>query len=227
MQLDSNHIPVIRWRDQHRTLKNPNGAAAAQHSVHVLSVLSSGEQKELAACEAVIENGWQAFVEVGRSLTVIRDHKLYRAEYDTFETYCRAKWQYGKSHIYRLIGAAETCLCLSAVADIPVPTHEAQVRPLLGLEPEKIQAVWKTAIQKAGGEIITEKLVRKAMAAVLGTSSGQIPKTSNKHSNKHQDLGEALKILGRTEDAVRARANAKAILAMLAQIKGHLLSAQG
>jgi len=33
------------------------------------------------------------------------DKKLYRSEHDTFEAYCREKWQYAKSHVYRLIGA--------------------------------------------------------------------------------------------------------------------------
>src|SRR5260221_3259797 len=60
--------------------------------VLALSVLSPGEQKDFAECEAVIQRGWQTFVEVGRALARIRDQKLYRAEHDTFETYCRQKW---------------------------------------------------------------------------------------------------------------------------------------
>src|SRR5439155_24572751 len=160
---------VSRWNTHPQ--QSSNRAAAAEQSVHALSVLSSGELKELAACEAVIEKGWQAFVEVGRALTRIRDSKLYRAHHDTVEAYCRQKWQYAKSHTYRLIGAAEACSCLSTVADLPAPTHEAQVRPLIGLQPEQVQAVWKTAIEKAGHQMVTERLVREAMVDVLGKQS--------------------------------------------------------
>src|SRR6266566_7241931 len=69
--------------------------------VHALSVLSPAEQKELAQCEAVIEKGWQTFVDVGLALAKICGQKLYRAEHGTFEAYCREKWQYAKSHAYR------------------------------------------------------------------------------------------------------------------------------
>src|SRR6266446_4245588 len=83
-----------------------------------LSVISPTEQKKYAECEAIIEKGWETFVEVGRALARIRDKKLYRSEHDTFEAYCREKWQYAKSHVYRLIGAAEVLTCLSPIGEI-------------------------------------------------------------------------------------------------------------
>src|SRR6185369_10840829 len=67
--------------------------------VHAISILTPNEQSELAACESLIEKGWETFVEVGRALARIRDQKLYRAHCDTFEAYCRERWQYGKSHV--------------------------------------------------------------------------------------------------------------------------------
>ena len=44
-------------------------------------------------CEAVVSMGWHTFVDVGLALPEIRDHRLYREEFDDFDTYCRAKWQ--------------------------------------------------------------------------------------------------------------------------------------
>src|SRR6266481_5319100 len=89
----------------HHARRRENGAN--HQSVQVLSVLSPAEQRELFECEAVVRRGWQTFLEVGKALARIRDRKLYRAEYDTFDAYCRSKWQYAKSHAYRLIAAAE------------------------------------------------------------------------------------------------------------------------
>lgn len=121
----------------------------------------------MPSCEAVIEKGWQTFVDVGLALARIRDQKLYRAGYDTFEAYCREKWHYAKSHAYRIIGAAEVVATLSPIGDIPGPTHEAQVRSLIGLEPEKAREAWKKAVEKAKGGMVTAKLVRNAVAEAV------------------------------------------------------------
>src|SRR5204862_6589885 len=82
--------------------KSNEGNARAQAyksvSVKALSGLDPIEVKELVASEAIIAKGWETFVDVGRALTVIRNKRLYRADYETFEAYCRQKWQYGRSH---------------------------------------------------------------------------------------------------------------------------------
>ena len=54
--------------------------------------LSDEEQHDLAGCEAVIERGLKTFREVGAALTEIRDARLYRGGYDTFEDYLSARW---------------------------------------------------------------------------------------------------------------------------------------
>jgi hypothetical protein len=36
-----------------------------------------------------------AFVKVGLALARIRDARLYRAEFPTFEAYCQTKWHHG------------------------------------------------------------------------------------------------------------------------------------
>src|SRR6185369_17999663 len=58
-----------------------------------LQTLNIPERTEFKRCEAIIAKGWHTFVEVGKALTLIRDHRLYRADYKTFEAYCRLKWQ--------------------------------------------------------------------------------------------------------------------------------------
>jgi len=220
MQATINQTPVTRWNNH--SARNSHSAAASQQSVHVLSVLSSGEQKELAACEAVIQKGWQTFVDVGKALARIRDNKLYRAEYDTFEAYCRAKWQYAKSHAYRLIGAAEVFAHLSPIGDIPSPTHEAQVRPLIGMEPQKAQAVWKKAIEKAGGATVTEKQVRQAVAESVGRLQKRAKRKmgiAQTGDYTQQLLGTALKLLKQTEDLVRKEEGVKAVLSLLDRLR--------
>src|ERR1051325_172284 len=84
--------------------------------------------------------------EVRQALAQIRDKKLCRLSHDIFEGYCRNRWQYARSHVYRLIGAAEIFVHPS-IGDNPGPANEAQVRPLIGLEPEKAKAAWEKAAE--------------------------------------------------------------------------------
>ncbi|MHC1762937.1 MAG: hypothetical protein AB9869_01340 [Verrucomicrobiia bacterium] len=129
----------------------------------VAETLSESERAEFVACEAVIAGGWQAFVEVGLALARIRDARLYRVEYDTFESYCKAKWEYGARYVYRLISAAELVAHLRTICSHRPPDHESQVRPLMGLTPEEAQLAWTCAVETAGGRKITARLVKRAM----------------------------------------------------------------
>ena len=54
--------------------------------------LTALELSELAQCEAVIAQGLRTFVDVGAALLKVRDARLYRAEWTTFEAYCRDRW---------------------------------------------------------------------------------------------------------------------------------------
>jgi hypothetical protein len=53
--------------------------------------LTSDEAERLLECETVIEKGFQTFIEVGIVLLEIRDKRLYRQSYETFEDYCRGR----------------------------------------------------------------------------------------------------------------------------------------
>ena len=54
-----------------------------------------------------------------------------------------------------------------SIGDNPGPANEAQVRPLIGLEPEKAKAAWEKAAEKAEEAMITVKLVKEAVAETM------------------------------------------------------------
>lgn len=58
----------------------------------------------------------------------VRDRRLYRATFGTFEGYCRERWGLSRKRSYDLMGAAETVKALSPIGDSPVPANEAQAR---------------------------------------------------------------------------------------------------
>jgi hypothetical protein len=216
--------PNAPHRGSEQSGRKINGAP--HQSVQVLSILSPGEQRELLECEAVVRRGWQTFLEVGKALARIRDQKLYRAEYDTFEAYCRCEWQYAKSHAYRLIAAAEVLMILSPNGDIPVPTHEAQVRPLLGLPPEHAQLAWKKALEKAGRETVTEKLVKEAVSELQARTFPTRPVVSPRKPEMETQCEwwqAVLMLIDEAEAGLRDGKSKKVILDVLARAKKELL----
>jgi len=94
--------------------------------------------------ESVIDAGMQTFVHVGNALLEIRNSRLYRLEYDTFEDYCRERWGFKRSYAYELIDAADTMANLSGIPD--TPKSVSQLRPLTILEPEQQREAWQRAV---------------------------------------------------------------------------------
>jgi hypothetical protein len=124
--------------------------------------LTAKESNRLEQCESVIEKGLRTFVEVGNALFEIRESKLYRQGYDTFEDYCRDRWEIARNYANKLIAAAEVASNLGTI--VPSPTHESQVRPLASLEPEQQREAWATAT--AENPKPTAAHVQKAVATV-------------------------------------------------------------
>ena len=101
----------------------------ARTSVVKLPAMTAVEKKRLAEVEQVIEQGIAVFVEVGSALAEVRDSKLYRAEFKTFEAYCQTRWGLGRTYVFNLIESAQTAEEMFAIANISVG-NEAQAREL-------------------------------------------------------------------------------------------------
>ncbi|WP_433225490.1 hypothetical protein [Actinomadura formosensis] len=113
--------------------------------------LSPEELTTFARCEGVIERGLATFVDVGTALLEIRDGRLYRREFGTFEDYCRERWGFSRQRAHQLTSAAET---VTTIVDtgLPAPANEGQAREL-GKIPEGERAeVWRETIERTGGK---------------------------------------------------------------------------
>jgi len=84
---------------------------------------------ELVEREARIERAQRnAYYEIGLELAAIRDKKLYRAEFATFEEYVGTRWELQAKSAYRLIDASE----FARKCPIGhIPQRESHIRPLL------------------------------------------------------------------------------------------------
>lgn len=149
--------------------------------------LAPNEQFRFEQCEKAIERGLKTFVEVGRALTEIRDNKLYRIGFKTFEAYCKDRWEIGRSRAYELIDQAKVVdavysgeVILSAVADIskrdvraikddlPAISTEIQARIKSGEEPgTAIATVVKNAAQKVKAEKAASQSINDAATKAI------------------------------------------------------------
>jgi hypothetical protein len=148
--------------------------------------LSGREKKLFVELEADIEQNLKGFKKVGYALSVIRDQRLYRIDYDTFEEYCLEVWDLGRPRAYQLIDSYSVVENLSTMVDKTtstafeiLPTNERQARPLSPLTPEQQIEVWMLVVDtaKAEGCRITADLIQRCIDT---TRHDKITKTINK-----------------------------------------------
>ena len=112
------------------------------------------ELQRLTQLETEIGEGLKTFMKVGSALLEIRDTRLYRLNYGTFEEYCQERWGMSRSYAHRTIEAAQTVGNLLPIGNI-LPATESQVRPLTQLAPEDQAIVWQRATETATNGRVT------------------------------------------------------------------------
>ena len=113
------------------------------------------EKQRLEVLESVIDAGMQTFVHVGNALLEIRDARLYRQEFGTFEDYCRERWGFTRMRASQLISAAEVVGNLGVNNCLQPPSTESQARPLAPLEPAQQREAWAKAVETAPNGKVT------------------------------------------------------------------------
>src|SRR3990167_8947949 len=120
------------------------------------SVSSLVPVSRLAELEAAIENGLKAFMEAGWALAQIRDAGLYRAEYRTFDAYCKTRWGFTDRRARQLIAASQTGTM------VPV-MNERQARALAPLRRDQEAAAAAVDAAQAVGATVTAKALSDAV----------------------------------------------------------------
>jgi len=130
-------------------------------------IITPAESVRLCELERIIQKGKDTFVEVGTALSEIRDSRIYRATFATFEDYCETRWGFSKRHCDRLISAAETVNELGPVG--PKPTSERQARELAKAPKEHRAEAMEKAREIAAeeGKPVAARHVEAAVAEVM------------------------------------------------------------
>ena len=144
-----------------------------------MEVVITQNMQELERLEGIIRENVASFYELGHALAEIRDKRYYRdvLGYETFEAYCKAKWDFSRSYAYRLIESANVIDVVSPIGDIK-PTTESQTRPLVLLPADQQLIAWQKAVETAPDGKVTAAHVYKIVKRMMNPSPPkQVPKT--------------------------------------------------
>ncbi|MEU9428594.1 hypothetical protein AB0D87_38250 [Streptomyces sp. NPDC048342] len=139
-------------------------------------VLTQEERENLAQCEAAVDTLQWAFYAAGKALQIIRDGRLYRAGYATFEAYTLARWNMKENYANKLIRTwriAEALFELSSNGSVPIGTvrrlNQAQAWELVPVAEqyslEAAQHVYRTTVE-VDGEEVTASVIKGAVQAL-------------------------------------------------------------
>jgi hypothetical protein len=148
-------------------------------------------------------------------LLAIRDGRLCRDEYATFEDYCRERWGSNRAHAYRLIEAAATVAELSPIGDTPPPTNEAQARELARIPQGQRAEVWQRVTEQHGNRVTAQHIREAArpdvdppLLSIIDLDTGEIatertrkavPRLGLKSGNGNQDWDALERATGRAQ----------------------------
>lgn len=146
--------------------------------------LSARENAALTRFEDIISTAERWRSEAAKALVGIRDRRLYRQAYRSFDDYVRERWGWERSRAYQLCQYGELLTHLSTKVDT-TPSRESHARPLYPLAPEDQLRAWKEVLAQFGGTPSTGEVERIANAyrsRLSRSHTGVIPYCGSKAS---------------------------------------------
>ena len=111
--------------------------------------LSRTERTQLQQLEDVLQTARRWAVEEAKALLEIKEKKLWRGRYKSFEDYGLERWGYEHSQLYRLTQWGEVIRTVSPIGEHPL--RETHARPLYGLTRDQQREAWKSVCRRHNG----------------------------------------------------------------------------
>jgi hypothetical protein len=130
--------------------------------------LTSREKERLAELEKVVETGLQEFLRTGAALAEIRNARLYRTHYSTFQEYVRCRFGLKRTALDTMIRASSVAQSLLDAGEVLPPTTKPTViRPIAALPSTELQtACWSLVRAVSPARDPTQPLVSKVCRLV-------------------------------------------------------------
>lgn len=171
-------------------------------------LLSVTERAVLLECEDVVRKGLKSFVQVGNALARIRDSRLYREMFRTFEEYCLAVWDISDRHARNLWSAADVYGELAAKQFSVLPETESQARPLTKLP----RVEWAPAWEEVVGTAPAGRVTGSHVAAVAQRRLDRLKPAAVEKAPSHSAQPKVIDAGTREERIIAAQASALAQL---------------
>ena len=122
------------------------------------------EQERFHELEIIIEEGREAWYNVGCAIWEIRERKLYKPDYKTFEEYCKERWGWSRRHCDQVASASRIIQLLpDAKTRTAVPISRAAATELGKVPEEERPAVIAEASKATPkGKTISSMAIRSA-----------------------------------------------------------------
>lgn len=168
--------------------------------------LTREESREFERLDEIVASGLRSIVDAAVALETIRDQRLYREKFPTFEEYCQKHLDLTRQYANRLIRAGKVRLEMETIVSSKVleladlPQSESvlyELRRVDGAE-EKCQ-VYSEAMMDAGDAPPTAAQVREVIDRTYGVSPQPKP-ARVAHGNRAQ---RAIDCLDKYEDDVK------------------------
>ncbi len=178
------------------------------------NALTVSESAQLAAIEKEMESNFRSFVRNSELLENVRDNRLYRQDYGSFENDCDQRWGMSRRNADLLIEASQVTRRLgmaleekartialentpsypSSHGPIPLPATESQARELARAPEEAQVAIWLKVIEATACPTakIIKKFVDKAGSAVKAIAGVGQSKPSAQAVIEQDDAAEVM-----------------------------------
>lgn len=175
--------------------------------MNVAQPLSDGERLRFEQCRTLIRNNLKTCFEVGAALAEIRDSRLYREHWDSFEKFCKAEFSIGKSHAYRLIDASGVKATVETSPIGDAVQSESHARELKNVPVELRTEVLKAAAAASGGEPTADAIREAAKTIVpvieLDSTGFAIPEKLVEFWHRKQEVETLLRAVSTLRVALR------------------------
>jgi hypothetical protein len=149
--------------------------------------LTEEERKLWADCRREVRHSFKvclaAYANIGKLLATVRDRRLYRDDYRSFEAYCRKELEIARSTAYNYITDFEVTTELSTCVDTSKLTREIDIRPVTSLQAPERQKVIELLKSKELSEPLTPEMLKKVADEVVSMRTPQ-PPGANKDGNE-------------------------------------------
>jgi hypothetical protein len=170
--------------------------------------LTTVEAAQLQRHEAVIKAGKNAWMAVGHSLSAIKEARLYREDYNSWDEYLKLKWGWSRQRFAQVEGSRTVLKELPEKLATSVDNERA-ARELGKVPKEKRESVLEKAVKGSPTGKATTKAIRKAAkveveASIEDTDGVQVPTELVPLWLRGSEMAEVLHGISKIKSILRA-----------------------